>query len=278
MDAERLVPWDDHVARGVSPGCRLFEVGTERCGVAGMTGHCVGSGAQIPLCEQVGVDVVVRDRAVFVGAGDAVDTEAPLRVVMTERAPEPGGLDQQFEADVELEGLVAGHSLIADNGVANVAGEVEGRRAGRPVARAFVAANRPPRKYGAGEAELGCALAREVECGVAPAQGVSGRVWSGVREHGQDESLAVPERVPVIAGTGQALRGDRTLLGARTRLERVKEREAQGLLKLRVSVELDVSTPPELVEVGALPGHKSLPAGVSRFCKRGHDLVAESRV
>ena len=84
--------------------------------------------------------------------------------------------------------------------------------------------------------------------------------------------------MPVIPRTGQALRGDRTLLGARTRLERVKEREAQGLLKLRVSVELDVSTPPELVEVGALPGHKSLPAGVSRFCKRGHDLVAESRV
>ena len=146
VDAERLVPWDDHVARGVAPRRRLFEVGTERCGVAGMTGDGVRSSAQIPLCEQVGVDVVVRDRAVFVGAGDAVDAEAPLRIVMTERAPEPGGLDQQLEADVELERLVAGDGLIADDGVADVTAEVEGRRAGRPVAGALVAANRPPRK------------------------------------------------------------------------------------------------------------------------------------
>ena len=33
---------------------------------------------------------------------------------MTERAPEPGGLDEQLEADLALECLVAGRGLIAD--------------------------------------------------------------------------------------------------------------------------------------------------------------------
>ena len=110
VDAERLVPRDDHVAGGVSPGRRLLEVGAERGGVAGMTGDRVGGGAQVPLREQVRVDVVVGDRAVLVGAGDAVDAEAPLRVVVTERAPEPGRLDEQLEADLALERLVAGRA------------------------------------------------------------------------------------------------------------------------------------------------------------------------
>ena len=93
-----------------------------------------------------------------------------------------------------------------------------------------MAADRPPREGGAGEPELSRALTGEVERGVAPAQGVSGRLWSRIGEHRQDEALAVPERVPVVAGTGQALRRDRALLCAGTRLERVEEGEARGQL------------------------------------------------
>jgi hypothetical protein len=92
-----------------------------------------------------------------------------LRVVVTERAPEPCGLDEQFEADLALEGLVAGHGLVADDGVGDVAVDVERSRSGGPVAGAFLTADRSPREHGAGEAELSCSLAREVECGVAPA-------------------------------------------------------------------------------------------------------------
>ena len=110
VDAERLVPRDDHVVRGVAPGGRLLEVGAERCRVAGMARDRIGGGAQVPLREQVGVDVVVGDRAVLVRAGDAVDAEAALRVVVAERAPEPRGLDEQLEPDLALELLVAGRA------------------------------------------------------------------------------------------------------------------------------------------------------------------------
>ena len=72
-----------------------------------------------------------------------------------------------------------------------------------------------------------------------------GRLRSRVREHGQDEALRVPERVPVVAGAGEALCRDRALLGPGARLERVEEREAHGLLELRVAVELDVGALPE---------------------------------
>ena len=80
-----------------------------------MTGDGVGGGAQVPLCKQVRVDVVVCQGAVLIGAGDAVDAEAALGVVMPERTPEPGCLDEQLEADLELEGLVPGRGLVADD-------------------------------------------------------------------------------------------------------------------------------------------------------------------
>ena len=214
MDPERLVPRDDHVAGGVAPGGRLLEVGTERRRVARVARDRVGGGAQVPLGQQVGVDVVVRDRAVLVRAGDAVDPEPALRVVVAERTPEPRRLDEQLEADLALERLVAGRALVPDHGVGDRAREVERRGAGRPVARAFLAPDRPPRKNGAGEPELGGALAGEVERRVPPAQRVAGRLRRGVGQHRQDEALGVPERVPVIARTGQALGGDRAPLRA----------------------------------------------------------------
>ena len=73
----------------------------------------------------------------------------------------------------------------------------------------------------------------------------AGRVRSRVREHGEDEALGVPERVTVVARARQAFRGDRALLGARSGLERVKQCEAHGQLKLGVAVELDVGALPE---------------------------------
>ena len=97
----------------------------------GMARDRVGGGAQVPLRQQVRVDVVVGDRAVLVGAGDAVDAEAALGVVVAERAPEPGRLDEQLEADLALEVLVVGRVLVADDGVGDVARRC-GRRRCRP--------------------------------------------------------------------------------------------------------------------------------------------------
>ena len=102
--------------------------------------------------------------------------------------------------------VVAGRVVVALHRVGDVGADVERGRARRPVARALLAADRPPRKRRAFEAELLRALPREVERRVPPAQRVARGLRRGVREHGQDEALGVPERVPVVAGAGQALR------------------------------------------------------------------------
>ncbi len=263
---------------GVTPGRRLLRINSQRYRQAGLTPHRVGRGQHVPLCQQVGVDVVVGDGAVLVGARDAVDVETPLGIVMPERTPQSGCLDEQLDADLALERLVAGRRLIPDHGVGDVAVDVESRRAGRPVARAFLSADRSPRKDGAGEAKLSRALAREVERGVAPAQRVCRRVRSCVCEHGQDETLGVPERVAVVPGASKSLGGNRALLRAGSCLKRMEEPEAHGQLKLGVAVELDACAFPEFVEVGALPFDEPVPAGVARLGQRRRDLVAKRRM
>jgi hypothetical protein len=66
----------------------------------------------------------------------------------------------------------------------------------------------------------------------------------------------------VVAGAGQALAGDRPLLGADAGLQRVEEREAESLLEFGVALELDVRGPPEVVQALALAGQQPVPARV----------------
>src|SRR5205823_10928426 len=105
--------------------------------------------------------------------------EAALSVVMAERAPQSRRLDEQFDPDLALEFLVLDGGLVAGNGVGDVGGDVEGGSPGRPVARAFLAADRPPGKGGPAQAQLSCPFAREVERGVPPAERVGGRFRRG---------------------------------------------------------------------------------------------------
>ena len=95
--------------------------------------------------------------------------------------------------------VVVGRVVVARDGVGDVGVDVERGRARRPVARALLPADRPPRERGAREAELLRALAREVERHVPPAQRVARGVRRRVGEHRQDEALGVPERVAVVA-------------------------------------------------------------------------------
>ena len=166
-------------------------------------------------------------------------------------------------SDVELG--VAGRCLIADHRVGDVGADVEGRGAGGPVPGALVAADRAPGEGGASQAELGCALPGEVEGRVTPPERVARGIRDGVREHRQDESLGVPERVTVVAGAGETLGRDRPPLCPGAGLERVEEREADGQLEVVVSLELHVGARPELVEVGALLLEQAVPAGVARL-------------
>ena len=78
----------------------------------------------------------------------------------------------------------------------------------------------------------------------------------------------------VIAWTGQSLRRNRALFAPRPGLQRVKQREADRLLELRVAVDLDVRVLPELVEKRALLLEKPVPAGLHGAGESRVDLVA----
>ena len=111
-----------------------------------MASDGVGCEAQVPLRHQVGVNVVVGDGAVLVGAGHAVDAKAPARIVVTQRAPQPRGLDEQLEPGLALERLVVGRRLVAPDRVGDVGVDVKGSGSRRPVARTPLAVDRPPGK------------------------------------------------------------------------------------------------------------------------------------
>ncbi len=232
-------------------------------------------GSQIALRHQVRVDVVVGDRAVLIGPGDAVDAEVPGRVVMAERAPQPRRLDEQRHGGLALELLIAGRPQVARHRGGDVRVDVKGGGSGRPVARAFLAADRPPGEGGTAQAERRSTLAGQLKRLLAPAQRVGGRARGSVGERRQHEALGVPEGVPVIPGAGQALGRDRSLLAAGAGLQGVKEREADRLLQLGVALELDIGAGPEVVQIGTLVGQQAVPAPVLGGRPGGGDLILQ---
>ena len=237
----------------------------------------VGGHRHVPRRHQVRVDVVVDERRVLVRPGDPVDPEPALGVVVAQRSPQPGGLDQQLDARALLELLIAGGGDVAANRVGDVGVDVERGRARRPVARALLTADRPPRERHALEPELARPGLGEVQRGVAPRDRVARRGRRDVGEDRQRVRVHVPERVTVVAAAGQALGRDRSQLGARRGLDDVEQREADRLLERRVAVELDVGPLPDLGEVLALPLEQPLPARAPGGGERQVDLVAERR-
>lgn len=195
-------------------------------------------------------------------------------VVVAQRTPQPGGLDQQLEADLALEVEVTGRRDVAAHGVGDVGADVEAGRAGRPVGRALLPADGAPREGRALQAEGLRALPGQIQRRVPPAQHVRGRGRLGVGQGRQHERLGVPERVAVVARAGEALGADRPLLGAGAGLQHVEEAEAHRLLHLRVTLDLDVGVVPERVEVVALRLDQALPAVQPGAGQRGADLVA----
>jgi hypothetical protein len=152
-----------------------------------------GGGQQIPFGHHVRVDVVVRDRAVLVGARDAVDAKLALEIEVPERTPQASGVHEHFEPDVALELKIAGRVHVPNHCVGNIGVDVEGRRAGGPVPRGLLAVDRTPGKSGALQPEGAGALKRARERRVSPAKRVGGRNRARVREDWQDEHLAVPD-------------------------------------------------------------------------------------
>src|SRR5437763_525627 len=83
----------------------------------------------------------------------------------------------------------------------------------------------------------------------ASAERVADRAGTRVREDRQHKPLGVPERVPVVPRAGQPLCRDQSLLPPRSRLDRVEQGEADGLLELGVAIDLDVGGRPEPIQV-----------------------------
>src|ERR1700758_4477110 len=77
----------------------------------------------------------------------------------------------------------------------------------------------------------------------------------------------------VIAGAGESLGGYRTLLSASARLQDLVESEARRVLHLGISVDLDVGSGPELIQVGALFPQQTVPAGRTSGRKRRSNLI-----
>ncbi|CAM3929029.1 hypothetical protein KIPE111705_31985 [Kibdelosporangium persicum] len=270
--AEVVVVQHDHGVGGVAPAGRFLGVHAQvvsQCGVGFDHGR---GGAQVTACHQVRVDVVVRDGRVLVRAGDAVDAEIAVGVVVAEAHPQPRGLHKHLQRALGLERLVLGGVEVAHGGVGDVGVDVERRRARGPVAGAFVATDRAPRECGALLAQRFRPRPRFVQSGVTPAQRVAGRVRDRVRQHRQHEGFRVPEGMAVVPGTGQALGRDRPGLTTGTGLQHVEEREPHRLLKFGVAFDLDVGGVPELVEEGSLFGQQSFPAGLQRTDERRLDL------
>ena len=275
VHAECDVVGDVHVLGGVPPAGRFLQVDAEFAGTVGIPLRRFRGRQQVMPGHQVRVDVVVGEGAVLVRAGDAVDVEPALGIVVAQGAPEPCGLRQQVHPDPAGERLVACRVDVADHRVGDVGVDVEGGGAGRPVTRGLLAVDRPPREGGTLVAELGGPLHGRRKRAVPPLQRAGGRVGSRQREHRQDEGLGIPERVPVVAGPGQAFRRDRAVLAAGAGLQHVEQPEPHRLLDLGVPVDLHVGAVPKVLKVLALLGEQAIPARLLGAAQRRPYLVPD---
>ncbi len=277
VHAEGLVVRDRHAGRGVPPGRGLLVVHSEFVGPVRMAGGRVGCGQQVLSRHQVGVEVVPGDGAVLVGSGHAVDVEDAVRVVVAQGAPQPGGVHEEVEPLTAFELLVPAHHDVPDRGHGDVRVDVEGSRPRRPVGGTLGTVDRPPGEHSPRQPQLTRPFARCGQRRVPPSQGRRDGLGRSERENRQHVGLGVPEGVPVVPGSGQALRGNRPVLVAGRRLEHVEEGEPYRLLDLRVSFHLDVRAGPEPVQVGPLPGDQPVPAGADRGRHRSVHLVVHGR-
>ena len=161
VDAEHLVVGRDHALSRVSPIGELLRRHSELGAPIRVVLCDLGGDPQIPRGHQVGVDVVVSQRAVLIRAGDAIDPKPAVMVAVPEPGPQPSGLDEQLDARLARKGVVIGGGAIPAHGIGDVGVQVEGGGSGGPVSRALLAADRAPREGRPAQAEQSPALPRE---------------------------------------------------------------------------------------------------------------------
>jgi len=175
-DAEFAVVGDLHPVRGIPPAGDLLLVDAEVGGAVGVAHGEVGGAAQVPGRHQVGVHVVVHQRGVLVRAGDPVDPEASVGVVMAHRAPQPRGGDRHLQTGALFELPVLRRPQVAVHGVGDVGVDVQRRGSGGPVTGALLTTDGPPGKRDATKSEFSGAGLGEVHRRMTPKQGVPDHV------------------------------------------------------------------------------------------------------
>ncbi len=113
VDLQVIVERDEHVVGRLAPRGDLGLVDLQQRREIRVALRGARRPAQVPLSHEVRERVVVGDRGVLVRAGDAVDAEVAAVVVVAERPPHPRRLDEQLQADLALEVVVARHRAVA---------------------------------------------------------------------------------------------------------------------------------------------------------------------
>eukprot|EP00906_Rhabdomonas_costata_P004892 RCo007330 len=206
------------------------------------------------LSHDVGVIVVVHQRGVLVGPGDAMDLEgAPLP--HPKLNVRPCGLEYNLCAVFQQELLVIRRLDVALNAVADVSVDVHLRRAGGKVRAALLSGDRSPREQAPFlQVDLAGALAGRVQSVVPEHQQGAGVLGVGVQEERDDVDLRVPEVVPVVALPSEALGADVGAPLAAHGLQQVEQVEADPLLQVAIPPDLNVRGLPEVLEEHAVLG------------------------
>ncbi len=151
MNFQLVVVGDEDRLGGVAPGGCFLHVNAELVSAIRMTLDGSSCRPEVVLCHQVGIDIVVGDRAVLVGAGDAVDAKSPLGVVVTKRAPESCRFDEQLDSGLAFKRIVLHRRLVAIDRMGDVRVDVEGGASCWPVPGALLSGDRAPGKGRASE-------------------------------------------------------------------------------------------------------------------------------
>src|SRR5262249_42649115 len=103
-----------------------------------------------------------------------VDAKMSVEIEVPERPPQTCGLHEKVDAHIVPEGLVACGLHVVEYREGDIRIDVKCRSSCRPIARAFLAMNRTPRKRSPGQIEIASARFGRVEGRASPPQGVRG--------------------------------------------------------------------------------------------------------
>ncbi len=224
--------------------------------------------SQVPRRHQIGVEVVVDDRGIFVGSGHAVEDERAAlgRIMEADRQPDPRGLDQHCAAARLEDRSVAGRREIGLERVGDIGVDVILRRAGGEIGRAFVPADRPPRiERARGLSHRARIVTRGVEPRDAPDEHCPRDLGMGVGEDRQHVEIGIPEDVALIALAGLPLGTDRGRAVATDRHRQFGERIADREFGLGLARNGDRAGRPEVGEPGGLLGQERVVSAARRI-------------